>query len=285
MTDLPAWAGILLISAATFGPVAGWYATRRRRQAVTWWILGSLTGPVALILLRIAPPGRCPACETRVEGWPASCELCGWPFDIPLRRPSVSAEPSRPAVAAAPVHEVHTQPLVVQMADEVTPIPMPVSSVVQPTSNDAGIRRWVTSGASRPLAAATRAPTAVSRPTTAVSRPPAELRPPSREAQMLATAVYFGGTAGLVVGSRYAIVRHEDRLRLLGPLDWDPSAIALERPLSEIVVTAIEDRLIIRSEGWRGIALAFGSLAGASGEDLELALTMPHMIAPGVRPA
>jgi hypothetical protein len=260
LTDLPAWAGILIISAATFGPVAGWYASRRRRQPITWWILGSLIGPVALILLRIAPPGRCPACETRVQGWPASCDVCGWPFDIPLRRPT---EPSQP-VAEPPMYGGGTQPLVVQMSGDVTPIPMAVNSAVRSPTGDAGIRRWVTSGATRPSG---------------------EPRRPAREGQMLATAVYFGGTAGLVVGSRYAIVREQDRLRLLGPIDWDPMAIALERPLAEMVVTAVEDRLIIRSDGWRGIALAFGSLAGASGEDLEFALTMPSMAAPGVRPA
>ena len=264
MTDLPAWAGVLIISAATFGPVAGWYASRRRRSPVTWWVLGSLIGPIALILLRIAPPGRCPACETRVRGWPASCDVCGWPFDIPLRGPSEPSERRRGPAAVPSMHDAHTQPLVVQMSSEVAPIPMPVPSPVQSLPSDAGIRRWVTSGASRQVV---------------------ERRRPSRDAEMLATAVYFGGTAGLVVGSRYAIVRQEDRLRLLGPIDWDPTAIALERPLAEMMVTAIEDRLIIRSGGWRGIALAFGSLAGSSGEDLEMALTTPTVIAPGVRPA
>jgi hypothetical protein len=162
------------------------------------------------------------------------------------------------------MHDAHAQPLVVQMSGEVTPIPMPVNTSLQPAPSDAGIPRWVTSGA---------------------SRPPAERRRTSHDAELLATAVYFGGTAGLVVGSRYAIVRHDDRLRLLGPIDWDPTAIALERPVAEVMVTAIEDRLIIRSEGWRGIALAFGSLAGSSGEDLEIALTEPSVMAPGVRPA
>ena len=261
MTDLPAWAGVLAISAATFGPVAGWYASSRRRQPVVWWVLGSLIGPIALILLRVAPPGRCPACEARVQGWPGSCGVCGWPFDIPLRRPAEAS----PRDAEPEVHDAPTQPLVVQMSTDVTPIPMPVAGSVRPTSSDAGIRRWVTSGTARP--------------------PLEEARRPSRDGQMLATAVYFGGTASLVVGSRYAIVRQEDRLRLMGPIDWDPTATALERPLSEMMVTAIEDRLIIRSDGWRGIALAFGSLAGASGEDLEIALTEPTVLAPGVRPA
>jgi hypothetical protein len=157
------------------------------------------------------------------------------------------------------------QPLVVPMSTEITPIPVQVTGSLRPSSGDAGIRRWVTSGTTEP--------------------PRIEARRASHDGEMLATAVYFGGTAGLVVGSRYAIVRQGDRLRLMGPIDWDPTATALERPLAEMMVTAVEDRLIIRSEGWRGVALAFGSLAGSSGADLEIALTMPSMIAPGVRPA
>jgi hypothetical protein len=261
LTDLPAWAGVLLISAATFGPLAGWYASRRRRQPVIWWVFGSLIGPLALILLRVAPPGRCPACDTRVQGWPSSCEVCGWPFEIPLRGPSEATQPvAEPALQAERAH-----PLVVQMSTEITPIPVQVNGSLRPSSGDAGIRRWVTSGTARP--------------------PRDDGGQATRDGEMLATAVYFGGTAGLVVGSRYSIVRQEDRLRLMGPIDWDPTATALERPIAELMVTAIEDRLIIRSEGWRGVALAFGSLAGSTGEDLEIALTMPSMIVPGVRPA
>jgi hypothetical protein len=102
--------------------------------------------------------------------------------------------------------------------------------------------------------------------------------------EVLATGVYFGGTAGLVVGSRYAIVKHGLQLRLLGPVDRDPSAIALERPLAGLTATAIGERLIISEGSGNRLAIALGSFAGASGPELEVALSMPPERPANVRP-
>ena len=65
-------------------------------------------------------------------------------------------------------------------------------------------------------------------------------------------------------------------LRLLGPVDLDPSAVAIERPLARLTVTATGERLvIIEGAGDRiGMALALGGLAGASPEQLERALSV-----------
>ncbi|MGH2477591.1 MAG: hypothetical protein ACRDIL_20245, partial [Candidatus Limnocylindrales bacterium] len=94
---------------------------------------------------------------------------------------------------------------------------------------------------------------------------------------VLATAVYFGGTAGLVVGSRYVLVRHLETLQLLGPVDLDPSIVALERPLAGLTATAIGERLVItEGEDDRvGLAVALGAFAGASGPQLEIELAAP----------
>jgi hypothetical protein len=106
-------------------------------------------------------------------------------------------------------------------------------------------------------------------------------------AEVLATAVYFGGTAGLAVGGRYVIVRHGPLFRLLGPVDLDPTRVALERPLARLTATAIGERLVVtEGDGARvSMALGMGALAGMNGPDLELALTTPEGSTADRRPA
>ena len=72
------------------------------------------------------------------------------------------------------------------------------------------------------------------------------------------------------------MTRRDDTLRLLGPVDRDPSAVAIERPLARLTATAIGDRLvIIEGAGDRiGMSLALGFLAGADPEHLERALAV-----------
>jgi hypothetical protein len=86
--------------------------------------------------------------------------------------------------------------------------------------------------------------------------------------------VYFGGTARLVVGSRYAIVRHGSILRLMGPLDSDPSVVAVECSLDRVTATVIQDRLVVSDSEGGGLSFAIGSLAGASGRQLEDSLAV-----------
>lgn len=97
---------------------------------------------------------------------------------------------------------------------------------------------------------------------------PASIEP----AEILATGVYFGGTARLVLGSRYAIVRHGSILRLMGPLDSDPSTVAVECSLDRMTATVIQDRLVVSDSEGGGLAFAIGSLAGATGSQLEESL-------------
>ena len=105
-----------------------------------------------------------------------------------------------------------------------------------------------------------------------VSRFPAtapESHAPIQAAEVLATGVYFGGTARLVVGSRYAIVRHGSILRLMGPLDSDPSVVAVECSLDRMTATVIQDRLVVSDSEGGGLSFAIGSLAGTTGSQLE----------------
>ena len=69
-------AAVLAISA----PLTGSIAFRRDRPPAAWFIFGALSGPLALAILLVAPPGRCPRCDAIVHGWPASCTSCGRRF-------------------------------------------------------------------------------------------------------------------------------------------------------------------------------------------------------------
>ena len=246
LNDLLGISSLLIVSAAVFGPLAGWYATRRSRQPLTWLVLGSLLGPIALLLLALAPPGRCLACDTAVRGWPSRCGTCGLEFG---RRGSTDATP---AEAIEPPSAELMTPLEPRSVDRAPPRPR----LVRPDP---------------PVTLADRLAT-----TPPVSRFPAtapDSSAPIEPPEILATGVYFGGTARLVLGSRYAIVRHGAILRLMGPLDSDPSVVAVECSLERVTATVIQDRLVVSdSEG--GLSFAIGSLAGASGRQLEDALAV-----------
>ncbi|MGP1674195.1 MAG: hypothetical protein ACTS8Z_03140, partial [Candidatus Limnocylindrales bacterium] len=73
--------GLVLI-AGVFAPLSGWFASTRSRHPVVWFVLGAFIGPFAIALLALAPPGRCPACETPVHGWPSACARCGLAFGV-----------------------------------------------------------------------------------------------------------------------------------------------------------------------------------------------------------
>ena len=104
-------AAVLAISA----PLTGWLAFRRDRPPVAWFVFGALSGPLALMVLLVAPPGLCPRCDALVEGWPAACANCGRRFVgvLPITRSSrppapledgpVEAEPAgAPSAGPAP---------------------------------------------------------------------------------------------------------------------------------------------------------------------------------------
>jgi hypothetical protein len=96
---------------------------------------------------------------------------------------------------------------------------------------------------------------------------------------LLATGVFIGGTAGLIVGARYAIVRAGTDFRVLGPLDSAPDAVAVHRPLDELDPLAVDDRCVIAQRSDPGRALiAMRGIAGLTGEGLEAGLR------PGVPP-
>ena len=92
---------ILVLIAGIAAPLAGWYATRRYRSPGTWFVLGALTGPIALGLLAVSPPGRCPECDARIDGWAAYCDRCDEP--LPARITLGASAPAQSSSARVPV--------------------------------------------------------------------------------------------------------------------------------------------------------------------------------------
>ena len=130
--------GLVLI-AGICAPLAGWFAARRLRHPGVWFVLGALIGPLALVLLALAPPGRCPACDTPVRGWAEWCEGCGrrlpntaWSGQLEPR-PSAEAraervqEPARSVPAESP--PVRSVPVASVPARSVPAASVPVASV------------------------------------------------------------------------------------------------------------------------------------------------------------
>lgn len=229
-----------------FTGAAGVLARRRDRAMALWMVFGALLGPVALLLLWIAPPGRCRMCQASVRGWLTTCEWCGSPVRVKSSRPvtaDVAATPSRPA-ARPPL--------------TATSSPAKASAAARPTPEsvtDARIRERLTSMTAR-RAAAVAASGDGSRRSTAANQ---------STRTVLATGSYVTGTMPLVAGSRYAIEVGSQALRILGPIDIDPAAVALTQDLPGIEATGFDERLVLTfgGGGRHGMVLVFTALEGA----------------------
>jgi hypothetical protein len=91
---------------------------------------------------------------------------------------------------------------------------------------------------------------------------------------VLASAIYVTGSRGLQAGSRYGIALFGDDLRILGPVDIDPSAVMIRHSLRGMDATGLQGRLIITATDGRRdqLALVFMSVAGGSPEGVADAI-------------
>lgn len=270
--DLPI---AMILAAGVFAPIAGWLATRRFRNPATWFILGALTGPLALILLAAAPPGRCPACDAVVDGWPTWCDTCGSRLRDgapPEARPfAVEAMvPGRPT--QAPERSQVRRPPTTSIVER-------ASIVAPPTPIDAartGLRREPRPVRATRSSRPTRTPVASGRAATpAITASHYEIATSTTEAtgDVLSTGVYISGNAGLEIGACYAIARAGDQLRVFGPVDAGQLTIRHEGPLTDFDVTAMDDRVIIAGrEGHSSLAIVFRTIGGMRAAELESAL-------------
>jgi hypothetical protein len=89
-----------------------------------------------------------------------------------------------------------------------------------------------------------------------------------------ASAIYITGSARLQPGRRYLIVLLDERFQVLGPVDDDPSKVALDLAVSGMEATAINGRLVVNEFATgRATALAFMAVGGSTPERLAAAIT------------
>lgn len=265
---------VLVLLAGVGAPLAGWYATRCARNPAVWFVLGALTGPLALALLVFAPPGRCPMCDATVEGWAFSCDRCGASLRFEsIGEPGPALDEERPGDAVAPVAfrtiGSRTSPAEVgrQVSSSVAPTPIGAAR--------ASMRRETrTDWPNRPMVS----PTSLGiRPTfTASNYVAATTSDEITAGEVLSTGVYISGNAGLEIGAAYAIARDGDQLRVFGPVDAGELKVRHEGAVLDFDVTAMDDRVIISGrEGRSSLAIVFRTIGGMRAADLELALAAP----------
>jgi hypothetical protein len=273
-------------------------------------VFGAILGPAALALLQVGPPGRCWSCAAPTQGWLTRCLWCDEDVREPAPDgPAREAEGQRQEVRVrgpltvidgsarrAPIRagsdaqtgagrvatDRGTTPRAVSVAPAAgwrasEPVPgdrrmeAPVRSSfaeaagrapVEPAADPVHRLKARLGGSGQMLATA---PIALPRP-----------MPPTPETRdvILASAIYVTGSRGLQAGSRYGIAIHGGELRILGPVDIDPAAVAMVHSLRGIDATGLQGRLIITAvEGRRDhLALVFMSLAGGSTEAIADAI-------------
>lgn len=301
----PLTALTLIAFVAVFGSAAWRLAKQRDRRAPVWFAYGAILGPIALAVLYAAPPGRCRSCLTPTRGWLTVCAWChedvrivprhtqellaqmsrtqpraprpdrgGAPADRRRRPGSTVASPrpapAVPAAAAAPSRAPATGPsgFILPRVDA----PAPAIAEAPPVARERSSRPMATAGPrterSLPLDARPASP-----PTTAAMRAPDRSRawtaPASTDPGTLPTATYITGSSTLEPGRRYAFKVQESQLQLLGPVEIDPMAVALQFDIREMDATAAAGRLLLsRPLARSGPVLAFMSVAGVTPEAL-----------------
>ncbi len=229
---------LFVISAIVFGPLSAWLAVVRERSAPIWFAYGLLLGPIAPVLIALAPPGRCRVCGARGRGWLRTCDNCGSPLD------------GAPRVA-------------VRMSTTDEPVVPPSPTAPGPTTARSGAN----------LAAVGAVPAASMTPggATATAQPVAARG--SADTEILATGVFVGGSVHLSLGARYAIARRKRTFEVRGPVDIAPGVLRLERAMTGLDATVVADRLVVteKTTGRPSFVIVFQSLTVQDGVDLESA--------------
>ncbi len=242
---------LIVVWVVAFGLSAAVIADRRRRSVPAWIVLGSILGPIAFVILQLAPPGRCPSCGARTEGWVYMCPSCGQDTGRARDRPPTAEPRAEP-----------DSPETMEIIPE-TSIPAaegPRGDHVQDTA-------------------------AAQRPTRAQDRRSAgggedHAAPPTT--RVLATGIFIGGSRPLDIGGRYIIVVDGDDLEVRGPVDIGPDELIGRWALSSIDASGLTDRLAISSRGGStpAFALMFRGLSGASPEVIEQAVERAQTSSP-----
>jgi hypothetical protein len=250
-----------------FGILAAWMAARLDRLPALWFAFGAILGPVAVVLLALAPPAWCHTCLMPSRGYLTTCWWCGANVRAPGPGTMAAIGPTK---APASRRSKRQQGPPVRQARP-SPVPPPVADAAgQEPATVQGSREPVASAPAATLAGAARVePTSLTngrRAGVAVATAPrAAPRSVESKPRLLATGVYWAGTARLDMGARYGIVVDGPSLRLTGP--YDPTVVALEHPLAGTVASTAHGRLLVAiPDGQVAIGLVFSSVTGGSVE-------------------
>ena len=254
-----------------FGIASARLAQRQERRESLWFLFGAILGPIALALLYSAPPGVCRSCMFPTRGWLTVCAWCHEDVRVtPLEKMALLAKLTR-ASAEGDRARARDQARPVERASQVPP-------AVLPSGPSGGGPRF---GGVIARVAPNRSPTAVARQgsvtkpvpvATATGTAAAGGRRPIQSGP-LATATYIAGSTSLTPGGRYVFSIDGARLRLLGPVEVDPSTVALECNVAELDASVIEARLLVsRQHGRSESILAFMLVSGMTPESLAAAI-------------
>lgn len=279
---------LLIASAILFAPLASWLALQRERSWALWFLFGVALGPVASLLLVLAPPGRCPACGTPTVGWPRGCPDCGLVFGAPAGRAALPTMIGRASAADAGTAAIvaaesagrgptpRTEPA--RNLEAATTVASPVASPVRrPAGIEPASRSATALGRRATIEAAEAARTTPAPAEAPRATPPAAPRPAAGTLAILGSGVFIGGSESLQVGSRYLLARVGADLHVLGPVHISPAAIAARISLAGVEPTLLADRLLLTSiRPGRGSNLAFGGVSLESGVDVARDLRAPR---------
>ncbi len=247
----------LVVYMVSFAIGSALLAVRRQRNPAAWLLSGAVIGPIAIGLLLLAPPGRCPTCGAGVRGWLDTCVVCGRAVKSGAGRTGGGTSRRQARPLSEWLYGMPTSP------DETT----------TPTTNGAAtVDQGMLARAPNDAEVATLAQRSHAASSETILRVP-PIQDGSPGIRVLASGVFVGGSTGLEVGSRYEIGRHDGMLTVLGPVDSQPGTVQIERPLDWIAATTVNGRLVVSDEGNpRSFSLVFENIAGMSGEDLEASL-------------
>jgi hypothetical protein len=275
---------LVIVSAILFAPLASWLALQRARPWAVWFVFGVFLGPIASLLLVLAPPGRCPVCGNRSVGWPRSCSNCGLAFGSALPpfaadRAESTATPARTAsLEVAPEAATPAMAMAAPAAGSRATGLKPTGRATRTSragSGSSGITAFAgrggdpVTGGTVPGLAGGAGP--VLRPATTLGRrataaPPTLLGPdplpdsPSAPA-ILGSGVFVAGGKSLQIGSRYLFARVGSELHVLGPVHVSPEKVATRLSLADIEPTIVADRLLVAPvKRGHGPELAFGGV-------------------------
>ena len=264
--------------AVVFGAVATSLAARRLRSRPVWAVFGVVLGPIALAILHVAPPGRCPACGAVAIGWEPACLRCDLPFAAARRsgRSQGVTPPSDDGLVPAPAPADATRPpaTAAAVADDgeqsnaggpgratADRAPAPSRQLTPVEAMPSAKGRGTAPDGRADAAAATTARTTIR--TTRSPRPgrrdesPNPARPETvPEATRAAVseapavglaAVYLAGSEKLVVGGRYQLVVEHGNVTVLGPLETSPTRVCLSERAADLDQSVVGTQIVITS--------------------------------------